>query len=195
MSTSQLKILSLPATLATSPGVLSPVVIYDSTHAILFDTGLPGMANAIKTALEEIGVPLPRLTHIAITHSDTDHIGCVAQLQADAPQKIEVLCHAAEKKYVQCSEPPLRLAQMEAGLSGLPEEHRPRMTALVEGLRANYWRFKAIVDRTVDDGDLLPCGVETIATPGHTPTSASITARAGRWLPEHHHSSIKCKIK
>lgn len=182
MSTSTLKILSLPATLANGPGTLSPVLVYDEPHAILFDAGLPGMADAFKATLENAGAPLPRLTHIAITHSDTDHIGCVAALRAAAPQHIEVVCHEAEKKYVECDVPPIRMTQMEATISNLPEEHRARMEALVNSLRENYWRFKATVDRTVTDGDTLPCGVEAIYTPGHTPGHLCFYHRPSRTL-------------
>lgn len=169
MSATKINVLSLPTTLANGPGVISPTVIHDDQYAILVDAGLPNMAEAFKAALDEIGVPLPRLTHIVITHSDMDHIGSIAQLRADAPQKIEVLCHGAERKYVECDVPPIRLTQMEASLANTPEEHRPRMKALVESLKANYRLFRITVDQTVEDCDALPCGVEVITTPGHTP--------------------------
>ena len=182
MSASQVKVLSLPATLANGPGILSPTVIFDDTAAILFDAGLPGMADTIRAEMEKAGVPFTRLTHIAITHSDTDHIGSVARLLADGPQKIQVVCHEAERKYVECDVPPLRLSQMEATIGNSPEELRPRMAELVASLKANYWRFKANVDRAVTDGDSLPCGVEVIYTPGHTPGHLCYYHRPSRTL-------------
>lgn len=165
----QIRVLSLPATLANSPDIIHPTLIRDGQHAILIDTGLPGMAPAIAEALEAAGLPLSRLTHIVLTHADMDHVGALAALLSLTPQKIEVLCHAEEKPYVECDVPPLRLAQMECSLGNLTGERLTQMTTLVNNLRANYRNLRANVTRTVADGDALPCGAGVLFTPGHTP--------------------------
>lgn len=168
MST-QINVLSLPALLATGKDIIHPTLIHDDQHAILVDTGLPGMEPVLLEALEAAGLPLSRLTHIVLTHADMDHVGTLAALLSLAPQKIEVLCHAEEKPYVECDIPPLRLSQMECSLGNLNGERLQQMTALVNNLRANYRNLRAEVTRTVADGEALPCGAEVLYTPGHTP--------------------------
>ncbi len=167
MSESILKVLSLPATLANGPGVLSPVIVYDEEHAVLIDAGLTGMAQAIAEAMAEAGAPLARLTHIAITHTDMDHIGSVAALRKLATFKLA--CHEAERRYLEGDEPPIRMAQMEASLPTMPEGQRAVMEPLFKSLRDNYKRLSATVDCVLTGGESLPCGLVAVHTPGHTP--------------------------
>jgi glyoxylase-like metal-dependent hydrolase (beta-lactamase superfamily II) len=58
---------------------------------------------------------------------------------------------------------------MEGSLHTLTGERLEQMTGLVQSLKANYKNLKADVTKTVDDGEVLPCGAEVVYTPGHTP--------------------------
>lgn len=165
----KLDVFSFQTTLANGPGVIHPVLIHDETNAVLVDTGLPGMAGEIAEAVEAAGVPLPRLTHIVLTHSDMDHVGSLAGLLALCPQKVQVLCHEREKPYVECDVPPLRLTALEAGLKNLTGETLAQMSALAASLRANYRNLRAEVTKTVEDGEEITCGARVVSTPGHTP--------------------------
>lgn len=178
----KLSILSISADLANGPGVVHPVVLHDDKNAILIDCGLPGMADQIVSGMEAAGVSLKRLTHVVITHSDMDHIGSLARLLAMAPQTLEVFCHEQEKPYIECDVPPLRLAQMEGSLHMLTGERLEQMTGLVQSLKANYKNLKADVTKTVDDGEMLPCGAEVVWTPGHTPGHICLYLKDSRTL-------------
>jgi glyoxylase-like metal-dependent hydrolase (beta-lactamase superfamily II) len=178
----KLSVLAINATLNNGQDIIHPVVLSDDTDAILVDTGLPGLTDQFTAALEAAGVPLERLTHIILTHSDTDHIGSLAKLLALCPTKPQVLCHTAEKPYVQCDLPPIRLEQMESSLNKLSGERLEQMTALVQSLKANYKNLSAAVTKTVEDRELLPCGIEVVYTPGHTPGHISLYLRDSKTL-------------
>ena len=174
--------LNVLAELQTGPEKIHPIVLSDEQHAILVDTGTPGMAEQIISSMGEAGVPASRLTHILLTHADADHVGSLAKMISLLHKKVEVLCHAQEKPYVQCDVPPLRLAQMEAALSRLEGEQLQKFSALVQNLKANYRNLRVSVTRTVDDGEWLPCGAQVIYTPGHTPGHISLYLSSSRTL-------------
>jgi glyoxylase-like metal-dependent hydrolase (beta-lactamase superfamily II) len=175
-------VLSIPAQLQNGDDIVHPVVICDDAQAILVDAGLPGAAEHILSALSEVGISLSQLAHIVLTHADADHIGSLAQLLHLIPHSVEVLCHDREKPYVQCDVPPLRLAMMEASLERLSGERHEKISALVQGMRANYKKLGVTVTRTVEDGDMLPCGLQAVYTPGHTPGHISLYLKGSRML-------------
>lgn len=165
------EMLEILANLMTGPGIVNPVLIWDKDEVILMDAGFPQQVQQFREAFTNAGVPFERLSKIVVTHSDTDHVGGLAGILNDLPQKITVLAHEKEKPYIEAELPPLRMAQMEGQLKTLPEALRQQMSELCESLKANYKKLKANVDATVVDGEELPyCGgVTVIYTPGHTP--------------------------
>lgn len=181
-STAKVSVLSIPAQLQNGDDTVHPIVIYNDAQAILVDTGLPDAAEHITHALSEVGVSLSQLSHIVLTHADADHVGSLAQLLRLIPQSVEVLCHDREKPYVQCDVPPLRLSMMEASLEKLSGERRAQIAMLAQGLRANYKRLGVPVTKAVEDGEMLPCGVQVIYTPGHTPGHISLYLKSSRML-------------
>lgn len=166
-----IEMLEIQGNLMTGPDIINPVVIWDKDEVILVDTGFPRQVPQFREAFAKAGIPFERLSKIILTHSDTDHVGGLVSILNDSPQKITTLAHKNEKPYIEAELPPIRMAQMEAQLKKLPEEHRQQMTQLYESLKANYKKLKANVDAAVEDGEELPyCGgVTVIFTPGHTP--------------------------
>jgi glyoxylase-like metal-dependent hydrolase (beta-lactamase superfamily II) len=164
--------LELPALLMNGPGVLYPTLLWDQQDVVLVDAGLPGMAPQFLEAMAQANVRPEKLTRIIITHHDLDHIGSLGELLRAVPHRVEVLAHAEEVPYIQGERLPIKMtpemvAQMEERMKGLPEEQRQAMRKMSEGLGNQ----KLTVDRTVGDGELLPCcgGIQVIHTPGHTP--------------------------
>jgi glyoxylase-like metal-dependent hydrolase (beta-lactamase superfamily II) len=84
--------------------------------------------------------------------------------------QVDVICHADEKPYLEGEKPfikgftPERMAQIEAGLAGLPEDRRQATKAILQKLAIH-------IDQPLVDGEVLPFGggIVAIHTPGHTP--------------------------
>jgi glyoxylase-like metal-dependent hydrolase (beta-lactamase superfamily II) len=165
------EMLEIPANLMTGPDIINPVLFWDKDEVVLADAGFPRQTQEFREVFSKAGVPFERLSKIIVTHSDTDHVGGLANILNESPQKITILAHEKEKPYIETDLPPIRMAQMEAQLKTVPEEMRQKMTGLYESLIANYKKLKANVDKTVEDGEELPyCGgITVIYTPGHTP--------------------------
>ncbi len=165
------EMLDLTANLAFGVDLLHPTVLWDEETVILVDGGLPGLRPQIEEAMGKAGVPLERLSKIIITHHDMDHIGAIPSILKASSHKIEVLAHEEERPYLQTERPPIRMTQLGAQLSSLPEDQREQARLRYEGLKASYPSNRIQVDRTIADGEELPyCGgITVIFTPGHTP--------------------------
>lgn len=165
------EMLELEAILANGPGVINPLIIWDENDVVLFDAGLPGMGKIIRETAADASVPFKRLNKILITHSDMDHIGSLPQIINEAETIITLMAHKEEKPFIECELPPIRLKQMEAHALSMTGTMRDQIETMTEDLRRSYWMFKASVDKTIADGEVLPfCGgITCIYTPGHTP--------------------------
>ncbi len=165
------EMLELKAALANGPGVISPVIVWDEQDVVLFDAGLPGMAKMFRETAAATGVPFDRLNKILITHADMDHIGSLSQIIHEAESEIMLMAHQEERPYIECDLPPVRLKQMEAAAGSMTGAAREQLSTLTENLKKSYRMFKANVDKTIEDGEVLPfCGgITCIYTPGHTP--------------------------
>lgn len=146
---------------------IHPTLIWDDGTVILVDTGFSGQLDEIRKAMDKAGAPFVKLSKVIITHQDFDHIGGLQEILKVSDRKIEVIAHKAEKPFIEGDKPllkmkPERLARM---FETLPAEKRKE--AGVKFLEA----LKSKVDKTVDDGEVLPyCGgITVIFTPGHTP--------------------------
>jgi len=150
-----------------SPGQAGPQVcptlFYDERKATLVDTGFPGQLPMLKEAVEKV-LPFDRITRIIITHQDIDHIGNLPLILAAPAQKIEVLCGAADRPYIEGEKMLIKgdPKTQEKRLALIPPERREALLKLMQNPP------KAPVDRTLADGEELD-GLVVIATPGHTP--------------------------
>ena len=165
------EMLELETIMANGPGAISPLFIWDETDVVLFDAGLPGMGAKFREAAADTGVPFERLNKILITHSDMDHVGSLSQIIQEAGAGITLMAHEEEIPYIECDLPPIRMKQMEAGISSASGTMREQLVMMTENLRKSYRMFKANVDKAIEDGEVLPfCGgITCIHTPGHTP--------------------------
>jgi mRNA degradation ribonuclease J1/J2 len=63
-----------------TPRVIHPTLLWDDENVILVDTGVPGQLQAIREAMDKLGVPFRRLDKVIITHQDVDHIGSLPEV-------------------------------------------------------------------------------------------------------------------
>jgi len=157
-----LYLLSLPMTMNGQSRPLHLTLILDATHGpTLVDTGLPGQAGALDSALAEAGLRVQDLRRIIITHQDLDHMGSCNDLVRASGAR--VLAHATEVPYIDGTLRPIKWT---------PEllEQIPQMRALIDS-----WR-PTPVDEHLHDGTRLDLagGVQVIFTPGHTPGHISL---------------------
>ena len=165
------EMLELETKLANGPGVINPLIVWDEKDVVLFDAGLPGMGTIFRETAADTGVPFERLNKILITHSDMDHIGSLSQIIHEAGPGITLMAHKEERPYIECELPPIRLKQMETSICSLTGTMREQIITMTENLKKSYRMFKASVDKTIADGEVLPfCGgITCIYSPGHTP--------------------------
>ena len=135
--------------------IFRPTVIWDDEDVILFDTGLPGQLETIRTALERLTGG--RLTKIFITHQDYDHLGSLPEIVSAFGGKIEVYAHELTKPYIEGEEPLMKTKNIV-----------PKVT----------------VDHALTDGQVLPfCGgISVVFTPGHMPDHTSFYHHATKTL-------------
>jgi glyoxylase-like metal-dependent hydrolase (beta-lactamase superfamily II) len=160
------EMLELSTAVSGRPGTINPTLIWDDTSVTLVDTGLPGMLPQIQEAMEKADVPFTRLDQIIITHHDIDHIGCLASIRRELGARVRVLSSQDEIPYISGEKRPLKLAQFEENLAGLPDDRR----AIYERMKSGFGSSFAPVDQGLADGEALPVagGLVAIHTPGHT---------------------------
>ncbi|MFC4808737.1 MBL fold metallo-hydrolase [Paenibacillus sp. GCM10023250] len=148
MTPSGAKITIIPLDAANRANPFIPTVIWDEKDVVLFDTGIPGSLEQIRSACQAASVPFERLTKIVITHQDMDHIGTLPELVQAFGDRVQVIAHQAAVPYL-AGEVPLVKSKRTA----------PPVN----------------VDVAVKDGDILPFagGIQVVYTPGHTPDHTS----------------------
>jgi glyoxylase-like metal-dependent hydrolase (beta-lactamase superfamily II) len=119
-----------------------PTLLVEEGYLTLIDTGDPGDEVKLLDMISSIGRRPSDVAQILITHSDGDHIGCIAALVAATGAS--VYASAGEAPVIEGSRAPR-----------LPEYRADGPVA---------------VSKVVEGGMVLPIhdGVEVIATPGHT---------------------------
>ena len=162
-----IEMLEIKANVMGRESSIKPVLLWDEENVILVDTGFPGQMKEINEAIEVAGIDTNRLNTIILTHQDIDHVGSALSLVKNSENKIKVLCHEEEKKYIQGDETPVKLAKLEKNLNSMPNE----MKDMYEKFKAGFSLSKVRIDKTLKDGEELTFagGIEVIYTPGHTP--------------------------
>lgn len=142
-------------------GSKSFLVVED--EVTLIDAGLRGSGQILRWSLERIGRSPRDIARIVCTHGHPDHIGGVREIAAMSGA--EVFMHAADAER-------LRIGVREALVSLRPSAIVALLTRGPEDARP------------LEDGSVLPGlgGLEVVHTPGHTPGSVCLYARAHRLL-------------
>ncbi|HUG71800.1 MAG TPA: subclass B3 metallo-beta-lactamase [Steroidobacteraceae bacterium] len=134
---------------------IAAVLITSGYGHVLVDAGLPESAPLIAKNIEELGFKLGDVKGIVFSHPHADHIGGVAELQRLTGAHVYGL--RAAESVLRTGNLPKDDPQSEARWPAIPKV-------------ARSW--------IVTDGQLLGIGslrLRVLATPGHTPGSASWT--------------------
>jgi glyoxylase-like metal-dependent hydrolase (beta-lactamase superfamily II) len=157
--------------------VLNPTLIWDDDSAILVDAGMPGQLEDIRSAMEQAGVSIDKLTAVVLTHQDLDHIGSLPAILMEGNKAIQVYAHNLDKPYIEGDLPLLKTDPARMS--------KETWEALPEPARALYANPpSAAVDKVLFGGEELPfCGgIEVIHTPGHTPGHISLYLKQSKTL-------------
>ncbi|NJJ39044.1 MBL fold metallo-hydrolase [Paenibacillus apii] len=179
-----IEMLEITAEVMGGTDTLYPALLWDEDHAVLVDTGYPGLLDKIKKAFELAGVAWSTLDTVVLTHQDIDHIGGLPSILDEANGTIKVLTHPIEQPYIEgermlLKHTPEAIAAAEAMLPPhVPEEWRRAFLHLLAHPP------KAKVDAVIEDGQKLPVagGVIVVETPGHSPGHVSLYHPASRTL-------------
>ncbi len=145
---------------------------HDPDGLTLIDTGLPGSAPLIATAIRQAGYQIEDLRRLVLTHFHPDHIGAAADVAAWG--EVEVMAHHADAPFIRAETPgpPPDLADWERPLydqvtSQVASEPTSEPQAPPPPPR---------IDRELSDADELAFGdgAVAVAVPGHTPGSVAI---------------------
>lgn len=160
--------------------VIYPTLIWDGDTAVLVDTGFPGQLPALRKAVEDAGVDFDSLEKVILTHQDIDHVGSLPDLVKAREGKIEVICHAEEKPYIDGTKPFIKLSSVNFAqmAKSAPAPMREQLEQLIAHPPV------APVDKVLTDGEELPIlgGIVVIHTPGHTPGHIGLYLRESKTL-------------
>jgi glyoxylase-like metal-dependent hydrolase (beta-lactamase superfamily II) len=147
-------------------GAISNCYLLLGERPVLVDTGAPGDLKRILAALAQAGLEPKDLALILLTHGHSDHAGCAAELRRRSGAHIAV--HTGDADLVRHGRNGILAAQ-----NALGRLLRPFVDEEFEGFEP---------DLLFRDGfSLEPHGVKgkVLATPGHTPGSASVVLTTG----------------
>jgi glyoxylase-like metal-dependent hydrolase (beta-lactamase superfamily II) len=147
-------------------GAISNCYLLLGERPVLVDTGAPGDLKRILAALRANGVEPAQLALILLTHGHSDHAGCAAELRRRSGAQIAL--HTGDAALARSGENGVLAAQDPMG-----RIVRPFVDETFEAFEP---------DMLFRDGFALePHGVRgrVLATPGHTPGSASVVLATG----------------
>ena len=119
----------------------------------LVDAGTPRSEKKVLAAIQELGHQPSDLARILVTHSDIDHVGSLAAIQATTGAT--VITSSASASYIE---------------NGRSPDHLPAPLQWLSNTFVKYKPVSADTMQLCQDGDVLPLlgGLQVIATPGHT---------------------------
>ena len=142
------------------PIPLAGFLVVGKDGVVLIDSGLWAIERSIKPYLKSLGLSVKAVLAVIITHAHLDHTGGLSLLREINPD-LEVLCSAAERKWVE--DPELEL--QERWIERFPEPAQSlegSLNLLGEGVS---------VSRTVAGGDVVDIGskrLTIVEAAGHT---------------------------
>jgi len=147
-------------------GAISNCYLLLGGRPVLVDTGTPGDLKRILAALRAVSLEPADLALVLLTHGHSDHAGCAAELRRRGARQIAI--HTGDAPLARQGRNGVLAAQDALGRVLRPfvdEEFEPFEPDLV--FREGF--------------SLEPHGVKgkVLATPGHTPGSASVVLASG----------------
>jgi glyoxylase-like metal-dependent hydrolase (beta-lactamase superfamily II) len=139
-------------------GFVNAFLVREPDGLTLVDTTLPGGAEGILAAADELGAPIRR---IVLTHAHGDHVGSVDALAARLPEAA-VLVSARDARF------------LAGDMSLDPDEPQDK-------LRGSYQKIDTRPTRTLNAGDRVG-SLEVVAAPGHTPGQIALLDTRDRTL-------------
>ncbi|WP_435358324.1 MBL fold metallo-hydrolase [Haloarchaeobius sp. DFWS5] len=138
---------------------LCPVAVETDHGLLLLDTGLPGSVDQLRDELAAVDFDLDDLSMVLLTHHDGDHVGSLAELEAETP--VVVTTHEDEAPYVDGRRHPLKADE--------DEDRYPPVTVDVELTGGETFHTAA--------GPMW-----VVETPGHSPGHVSLYFPDERFL-------------
>ncbi len=136
--------------------------LVEDNRVLLVDTGLQGSINPITSGLKELGLSLDHIETVVITHAHPDHCGGLAEIVER--REIAVAAHRLD-------------ADVLSGNESAPNPFQNELLAKISGPVLPKLMGRAVpVDIRLEDGDLVPFGIEarTVHLPGHTAGSIAL---------------------
>jgi glyoxylase-like metal-dependent hydrolase (beta-lactamase superfamily II) len=143
--------------------VANPYLIVEPDGLTLIDTGLPNAAKKVMAYIKSLGASPHDLKRIILTHSDLDHVGCLAALQKSTGART----YASQ-------------IEADAIASGRPSRQIKTRSIPMRILFKIFGLFYKVtpiqVDEILKDGQTLPVlgGLRVVETGGHTPGHISL---------------------
>ena len=147
-------------------GAIANCYLLLGERPVLVDTGAPGDLKRILTALKAVSLEPKDLALILLTHGHSDHAGCAAELKRRSGAHVAL--HAGDGPLAR------------SGRNGILAVQEPLGRVLRPFVDEEFEPFEP--DLLFRDGfSLEPYGVKgsVLATPGHTPGSASVLLATG----------------
>ncbi len=147
-------------------------IIQGADHRlVLVDTGTPGSAPRIVSAIEALGCTPSQVALIVITHAHLDHFGSVRALKALTAAPVAI--HRSEARYLVEGR---STAVVPTSLMGHLLRLVARPSQVADGVQPDV-----LIDDELDLGAFGVSG-RVIATPGHTAGSVSVLLHGGECL-------------
>ncbi|HEY0947124.1 MAG TPA: MBL fold metallo-hydrolase [Opitutaceae bacterium] len=129
-------------------------LLVEGNSAVLIDTGLWGIARAVRHRMQRLGLGPENLRAILLTHGHLDHTAGLAALKSwsGAP----VYAHPREEPHID---------------GVYPYTGSARFCGWLEAAGRRVFRYRPVkIDRPLADGDVLPFwgGLRVLHLPGHT---------------------------
>ncbi|MDQ5977354.1 MAG: hydroxyacylglutathione hydrolase [Verrucomicrobiota bacterium] len=147
-------------------GAISNCYLLLGERPVLVDTGAPGDLKRILAALKAVSLDPKDIALILLTHGHSDHAGCAAELRRRSGAQVAL--HIGDAPLVRQGRNGILAAQDTLG-----RVLRPFVDEEFEGFEPDLLFREGIA--------LEPYGVKgkVLATPGHTPGSASVVLASG----------------
>jgi glyoxylase-like metal-dependent hydrolase (beta-lactamase superfamily II) len=157
------------------PGSRSNIYLVTAPEPVLIDTGMPGDDQVILQAMRELGLAPRDLRAIFITHAHLDHIGSLAAVKAATGATI--IAGVQEQDYIEGRR--MLCSMRREGLAGTIFKC---ILFVLEKFVQKYSPVRLDAPFSAHEGSAPVCGVEIIATPGHSLGSLSFYLQAHRAL-------------